>query len=66
MPLAIAAARTRVPPIQRCSRDIWGKSDAVDDALASFAMTYAVCTQNDYDPFAKSKRKSPSDRQAPQ
>jgi hypothetical protein len=33
-----------------------GKSDALDDALASFAMGYAVRTQSDYDQLAKSKR----------
>jgi hypothetical protein len=32
-----------------------GKSDAFDDALASFAMSYAVRTQRDYDQLAKSK-----------
>jgi hypothetical protein len=35
-----------------------GKSDAFDDALASFAMAYAVRTQKDYDQLAKSKRKA--------
>src|SRR5207237_9500552 len=33
-----------------------GKSGAFDDALASFAMAYAVRTQKDYDQLAKSKR----------
>ena len=33
-----------------------GKSDAFDDALASFAMAYADRTQRDYDQLAKSKR----------
>ena len=33
-----------------------GKSDAFDDALASFAMAYARCTQADYDQLAKSRR----------
>jgi hypothetical protein len=31
---------------------------AFDDALASFAMAYAVRTQKDYDQLAKSKRKA--------
>src|SRR5262249_23074483 len=35
-----------------------GKSSAFDDALASFAMAYAVRTQKDYDQLAKSKRKA--------
>jgi hypothetical protein len=35
-----------------------GKSDAFDDALASFAMAYVVRTQKDYDQLAKSKRKA--------
>jgi hypothetical protein len=35
-----------------------GKSDACDDALASFAMGYAVHTQKDYDQLAKAKRKA--------
>jgi hypothetical protein len=33
-----------------------GKSGALDDALASFAMAYAVRTQKDYDQLAKAKR----------
>jgi Uncharacterized protein conserved in bacteria (DUF2252) len=33
-----------------------GKSDAFDDALASFAMGYAVRTQKDYAQLAKAKR----------
>ena len=33
-----------------------GKSDAFDDALASFAMAYADRTQRDYDQLAKSTR----------
>jgi hypothetical protein len=32
-----------------------GKSAALDDALASFAMTYAVRTQRDYDQLAKAR-----------
>jgi len=34
-----------------------GKSDAFDDALASFAMAYAARTQQDYDLLAKEKEK---------
>jgi hypothetical protein len=34
-----------------------GKSDAFDDALASFAMAYAARTQQDYDLLAKAKDK---------
>jgi hypothetical protein len=34
------------------------KSGAFDDALASFAMAYAVRTEKDYDQRAKSKRKA--------
>jgi hypothetical protein len=33
-----------------------GKSGALDDALASFAMAYADRTKRDYDQLAKSKR----------
>jgi hypothetical protein len=33
-----------------------GKSGAFDDALASFAMTYANRTRQDYDQLAKAKR----------
>jgi hypothetical protein len=33
-----------------------GKSDAFDDALASFAMAYATQTQKDYDKLNGSKR----------
>jgi hypothetical protein len=32
-----------------------GKNDALDDAVASFAMAYAVRTQQDYDLLAKAK-----------
>ena len=32
-----------------------GKSGALDDALASFAMAYADRTQSDYDRLAKAK-----------
>jgi hypothetical protein len=33
-----------------------GKSGALDDALASFAMNYAARTQTDYDQLAKAKK----------
>jgi Uncharacterized protein conserved in bacteria (DUF2252) len=33
-----------------------GKNDAMDDALASFAMAYAARTQSDYDRLVKAKR----------
>jgi hypothetical protein len=33
-----------------------GKSGALDDALASFAMAYARRTQADYDQLLRSKR----------
>jgi uncharacterized protein (DUF2252 family) len=39
-----------------------GKSEAFDDALASFAMAYAARTQSDYDKLAKSKRASAKKR----
>jgi hypothetical protein len=32
-----------------------GKSGAMDDALASFAMAYAARTQQDYDLLAKAR-----------
>lgn len=34
-----------------------GKSDALDDAIGTFAMRYAKQTEQDYEAFAKSKRK---------
>jgi hypothetical protein len=34
-----------------------GKSEAFDDALASFAMIYAARTQKDYDQLVKARRK---------
>jgi hypothetical protein len=34
------------------------KSDACDDALASFTIGYAVHTQKDYDQLAKAKQKA--------
>jgi hypothetical protein len=33
-----------------------GKRDVLDDALASFAMAYAVRTQEDYEQLVKAKR----------
>ena len=33
-----------------------GKSDALDEAIAEFAMRYAKQTEKDYDAFAKAKR----------
>jgi uncharacterized protein (DUF2252 family) len=51
--LARAHARTADPAVLA---GYMGKSDAFDDALASFAMAYAVRTQRDYDQLAKSKR----------
>jgi uncharacterized protein (DUF2252 family) len=35
-----------------------GKSDALDDAIAKFAISYAKQTERDYDAFAKSRRRS--------
>jgi uncharacterized protein (DUF2252 family) len=35
-----------------------GKSDALDEAIAKFAMSYAKQTERDYDAFAKSRRRS--------
>jgi hypothetical protein len=40
-----------------------GKNDAMDDALASFAMAYAARTQSDYDRLVKAKR--PATKQTP-
>jgi uncharacterized protein (DUF2252 family) len=37
-----------------------GKNDAMDDALASFAMAYAKRTRQDYDLLAKAKGKPPA------
>ena len=53
--LARAHARSADPVVLA---GYMGKSDAFDDALASFAMAYAVRTQKDYDQLAKSKRKA--------
>jgi hypothetical protein len=35
-----------------------GKSEALDDALSSFAMAYASRTQDDYDQLLRSKRRA--------
>ena len=51
--LARAHARSADPAVLA---GYMGKSDAFDDALASFAMAYAARTQEDYDRLAKSKR----------
>src|SRR5215470_10200595 len=53
--LARAHARSADPAVLA---GYMGKSSAFDDALASFAMAYAVRTQKDYDQLAKSKRKA--------
>ena len=51
--LARAHARTADPGVLA---GYMGKNDAFDDALASFAMAYAVRTQKDHDQLARSKR----------
>jgi uncharacterized protein (DUF2252 family) len=51
--LARAHARSADPAVLA---GYMGKSDAFDDALASFAMSYAARTQKDYDQLAKAKR----------
>lgn len=51
--LARAHARSADPAVLA---GYMGKSGALDDALASFAMAYADRTQQDYDKLAKSKR----------
>jgi uncharacterized protein (DUF2252 family) len=51
--LARAHARSADPAILA---GYMGKSDAMDDALASFAMAYAARTQSDYDQLVKSRR----------
>src|SRR5262249_12263411 len=53
--LARAHARSADPAVLA---GYMGKSEAFDDALASFAMTYAARTQKDYDQLAKAKRKA--------
>jgi uncharacterized protein (DUF2252 family) len=51
--LARAHARSADPAVLA---GYMGKSDAFDDALASFAMGYAARTQKDYDQLAKARR----------
>ena len=51
--LARAHARSADPAVLA---GYMGKSDAFDRALASFAMAYAVRTQQDYDQLVKVKR----------
>jgi uncharacterized protein (DUF2252 family) len=51
--LARAHARSADPAV---IAGYMGKSDAFDDALASFAMSYAARTQKDYDQLAKARR----------
>jgi hypothetical protein len=53
--LARAHARSADPAVLA---GYMGKSDAFDDALASFAMSYAARTQSDYDRLAKARRKA--------
>jgi hypothetical protein len=57
--LARAHARSGDPAILA---GYMGKSDVMDDAVASFAMAYAVRTQQDYDQLAKSKRNAAKKR----
>ena len=52
--LARAHARSGDPALMA---GYMGKSDAFDDALASFAMAYAARTQQDYDLLAKEREK---------
>jgi uncharacterized protein (DUF2252 family) len=42
-----------------------GKNEAMDDALASFAMTYAKRTRQDYELLAKAKGQPPTAKPAP-
>jgi hypothetical protein len=51
--LARAHARSADPAVLT---GYMGKNDAMDDALASFAMAYAARTQSDYDRLVKAKR----------
>jgi hypothetical protein len=51
--LARAHARSGDPAVLA---GYMGKSDALDDALASFAIAYAARTQSDYDKLAKANR----------
>ncbi|MFL6821989.1 MAG: DUF2252 family protein, partial [Xanthobacteraceae bacterium] len=57
--LARAHARSADPAVLA---GYMGKSAAFDDALASFAMTYAVRTQSDYDQLAKARRNAAKQR----
>ena len=57
--LARAHARSADPAVLA---GYMGKSGVLDDALASFAMAYAVRTQKDYDQLAKSKRNAAKKR----
>src|SRR5262249_19886784 len=51
--LARAHARSADPAVLA---GYMGKRDVLDDALASFAMAYAVRTQEDYEQLVKAKR----------
>jgi hypothetical protein len=53
--LARAHARSADPAVLA---GYMGKSGAFDEALASFAMAYAIRTQSDHEKLAKSKRAS--------
>src|SRR5262249_14192870 len=57
--LARAHARSADPAVLT---GYMGKNDAMDDALASFAMAYAARTQSDYDRLAKAKRPATKQR----
>jgi len=57
--LARAHARSADPAVLA---GYMGKSEAFDDAIASFAMTYAARTQKDYDQLAKARRKAAKQR----
>jgi hypothetical protein len=57
--LARAPARSADPAVLA---GYMGKNDAMDDALASFAMAYAARTQSDYDRLVKAKRPATKQR----
>jgi len=57
--LARAHARSADPAVLA---GYMGKNDAMDDALASFAMAYAARTQSDYDRLVKVKRPATKQR----
>ena len=59
--LARAHARSADPAVLA---GYMGKGDVLDDALASFAMAYAVRTQDDYEQLVRSKRGVKSNRAA--